>query len=435
MEISDSKKTSNCLNEVFEQSVSTNDILLEGLPSAAGLIDEFGKILFCNTAFKRLIHRQDVIGLELFKLISVETFLGLSQMGGTEGSGKKDTSIPTSIPAYGYPPLPTSDGWSDEESEWLKKNLTEALDTGQTRQARNLAYHLLNGNGELRSTRSEAERQSGFSDVKIQPLNGIQSRGRKTALVIIDDTTEYVTLERRLIRAEKLASVGRLSADLAHELNSPLDGSIRYANFLLEDIYEEDPRRKYVLRIIDGLTRMSEIVKGVLCFSRQNTQALKPTDVHQVIENTLSFFDDPLKFHRITVDTQFDNRLPTVLCADIEHVFLNLIKNAIQAMPDGGELRIETKLIKLPSAEIQEISDQIEIRIIDTGCGIPPELQDTIFAPFFTTKNVGEGTGLGLSICQGIVSRYNGELDVESKLQKGTTVTVKLPVTDVSWPV
>ena len=432
MEISASKKPPNCLN-IFEQSVSINDILLESLPSAIVLIDESGKILFCNNAFKKLIHHQDAIGLELSTLISVDAFLSLPQMERVEGEMKQNSS---------HFLLPTSDGWAGTESEWLKENLTTAFDTGQASQARNLAYSLLNGDGALHAVRSEApqedrrrilsERQIGFSDIRIQPLGDVQSDGKKMALVIIDDTTEDVMLERRLIRAEKLASVGRLSANLAHELNSPLDGAIRYANFLLEDIHEEDPRRKYVLRIIDGLDRMSEIVQGILCFSRQNPQSLKPTNIHQSIENTLSFFDDPIGFHQITVETKFDNQIPTVLYADIKYVFLNLIKNAIQAMPDGGKLRIETKLIKSPSAKIQEISDWIEIKVIDTGCGIPPELQDSIFAPFFTTKDVREGTGLGLSICQGIVSRYNGELDIKSKLQRGTAVKVRLPMTDVS---
>jgi len=382
MEMSDSKKTPNYLN-VFEQSVPINDTLLESLPSAIVLVDEYGKIIFCNSAFKELIHNQDSIGLELSEFISVESLLG--EMG------------------------------------WLKENLAEAFDIGQSRRGRNLAYRLLNGTGELRS-----------ADIRIQPLNDMQSEGKNRVLVIIDDATEYVTLERRLIRAEKLASVGRLSANLAHELNSPLDGAIRYSNFLLEDIHEEDPRRKYVLRIIDGLDRMSEVVKGILCFSRQNSQSLKSTDIHQSIEETLFFFENPIKYHQITVETKFDEQIPTVLYADIKYVFLNLIKNAIQAMPDGGKLRIETKLIKSPYSEIQEISGWIEIKIIDTGCGIPPELQDSIFAPFFTTKDIGEGTGLGLSICQGIVSRYNGELDIKSKLQKGTTVTVRLPLAAIS---
>jgi len=412
MEMSHSEQIQNCLNKIqppeqTEQSV--NDILLESLPSAIVLVDESGRILLCNTAFKRLIHKQDVIGLDLFDLISVET----SQVGG-DGAG----NLPNNWKAEGLSPLlPISAG----ESEWLKKNLTEAFDTSKARMVRNSMYCLLNGDSELRS-----------ADVKIQPLKNIPSKGGKAALVIIDDTTEYVALERRLIRTEKLASVGMLSANLAHELNSPLDGALRYTNFLLEDIYENDPRRKYVSRIIEGLTRMSDIVKGVLYFSRQNPRSFKPTDIHQSFENTLSFFNDQIKFHRITVETKFDNQIPIVLYADIEHVFLNLIKNAIQAMPDGGKLRIETKLISLPTSVTQEISDWIEIEILDTGCGIPPELQDSIFAPFVTTKDVGEGTGLGLSICQGIVSRYNGKLDIRSKLQQGTTVTVKLPIARVS---
>ncbi len=242
--------------------------------------------------------------------------------------------------------------------------------------------------------------------------------------ILVQDVTQERVMEQQLRRTERLASIGELSANLAHELNSPIDGALRYTRFLIEDLNEDDPRRKYALYAQDGLLRMARIVKGLLYFSHQNIQSMQPIDIHQTLTEILSFFQDDLEKQAIRVEKAFAPELPVILYRDLEHVFLNLIKNAIQAMPDGGTLRIQTKLDQQGTPAEQSIS----IEIHDTGHGIPWSIQDKIFTPFFTTKDVGEGTGLGLSISRGIVERYHGEMQIESHQHHGTTATVKIPV-------
>lgn len=239
-------------------------------------------------------------------------------------------------------------------------------------------------------------------------------------LLLLEDITETVRAERRAAQAEKMATIGRLAANLAHELNSPLDGAMRYVRFLLEDMYEDDPRRKYVSRIKDALERMDRTIKSLLYFARGKTQTLKPADLNEMVRQTISFFEDQIQKRGIEVVEELDERIPRILHQDMEQVLANLIKNAVQAMPEGGVLTVRTRF--------DENTRSIILQVIDTGVGIPPEMLQNIFLPFFTTKQVGEGTGLGLSICRGIVERYGGEIRIDSKVGRGTTVTIRIPL-------
>lgn len=242
--------------------------------------------------------------------------------------------------------------------------------------------------------------------------------------MLIHDVTQQRVTEQQLKRAERLASIGELSANLAHELSSPIDGSLRYLQFLLDDLSEDDPRRRYAIHVQDGLLRMARIVKGLLYFSRQNAQNMDPICIHQALEQVLTFFEDELQKHDIQTTKSFVQELPMLLCKDLEQVFLNLVKNAIQAMPDGGILKLAT-YIESQSAGAEQI---VCVEVTDTGHGMPWDIQSRVFTPFFTTKDIGEGTGLGLSISRGIVERYHGEIKIESRLHQGTTVMVRIPV-------
>lgn len=239
-------------------------------------------------------------------------------------------------------------------------------------------------------------------------------------VLFLEDITDKAQAERRIIQAEKMATIGRLAANLAHELNNPLDGALRYIRFLMDDMYEDDPRRKYVMRIKDALDRMDRTIKGLLYFARGKPQTLKPVDLNEMVRQTISFFKDQLQRKGIEVVEDLDEDIPLILYGDIEHVLVNLVKNAIQAMPEGGKLTVRTKFDKAQKV--------IVLEVIDTGVGIPPEILQNIFLPFFTTKDVGEGTGLGLSICRGIVERYGGTIQIDSKVKRGTNVTVKIPI-------
>jgi signal transduction histidine kinase len=228
-------------------------------------------------------------------------------------------------------------------------------------------------------------------------------------------------MEKRLIRSEKLASMGRLSANLAHELNSFLNGARRYVQLLFDEMSEDDSRRAYVERTRDGLMQIANMTEGLLDFAQKGTPLFSPTDISQSIRRVLSSFSDQVSAQNIKVEAQFDENIPVIMNADVEQIFMNIIKNAIQAMPNGGTLSIKAKML----------SPQLfEARFSDTGSGIPDEIRETIFEPFFTTKNFGQGVGLGLSISHGLAESYNGSIDVESESGKGTTFIVTLPISE-----
>jgi signal transduction histidine kinase len=238
-------------------------------------------------------------------------------------------------------------------------------------------------------------------------------------MLIFDDIDDRGTDEERLIWLKKLASLGRLSANLAHELNNPMDGVLRYVRLLLDQIPEHDPRRTYAERARDGLMRMASMVREILDFTKQNRVIFRPTDIQRSIGRILLLFGDQISAQNIKVESEFDKNIPVILNADVEQIFTNIIINAIQAMPNGGTLSISVKMLS---------QGLIEARFSDTGPGIPDEIRERIFEPFFTTKNIEQGIGLGLSISQEIAKNYDGSIHIESELGKRTTFVVRLPI-------
>jgi PAS domain S-box-containing protein len=247
----------------------------------------------------------------------------------------------------------------------------------------------------------------------------------KGAVLVIEDVTSRVALERQVRQAEKLAALGTLSAGLAHEINNPL-GVItsRVEVVLLEAAGMEIPKQLLEdLRVIDKHAhRAARIAQGLLSFSRQSAWRLAPLDVNQVIEEILFLIEKQLSKERIRLDRCLTPGLPKVMGSanHLEQVLLNLLTNAREAMPAGGNIRVESR----PGMD----GDDIEILIADTGNGIPEEHLERIFDPFFTTRE--GGTGLGLSISYGIVKEHGGTLNVQSDVGKGTTFTITLPSAD-----
>jgi len=239
------------------------------------------------------------------------------------------------------------------------------------------------------------------------------------AILLISDVIEQRMVKGELVKPEKLASMGRLCANLAHELNNPLDGVLRYVRLLLDQMPEDDSRRIYAEHARDGLVRMANMVRGLLDFARRSVPVFSPIDIPQSIRRILSSFSHQIAAQDIKIEAEFDENIPVIMNVDVEQIFMNIIRNAIQAMPKGGTLSIEVKML---------LPELIEARFSDTGPGIPDEIQETIFEPFFTTKDIGQGVGLGLSISREIAENYNGSIDVESKLGKGTTFIVRLPI-------
>ncbi|MDM7995999.1 MAG: cache domain-containing protein [Acidobacteriota bacterium] len=236
-------------------------------------------------------------------------------------------------------------------------------------------------------------------------------------------TAEVKAMQAHLIQSEKLAGVGKLAAGVAHEINNPLTCVLTNTSLMLADLPPEDPRREDLQTVVDETLRCRKIVKGLLDFARQTKPQKQRLDLNKVAADVITLVRNQASFQNITIHTDLDSGIPTVLAdADqMRQVALNIILNAADAMPQGGEIRIRT----LYEPETR----QVKMRISDTGPGIPAEIQDKLFEPFFTTKKTG--TGLGLAIAYGIMDRHKGSLKIESALGHGTTVIVILP-TDIT---
>jgi PAS domain S-box-containing protein len=236
----------------------------------------------------------------------------------------------------------------------------------------------------------------------------------------IQDITEEKRLQEQLIQSEKLAGIGFLASGIAHEINNPLSGVIGMAELCMT---EENPQeiKSYLADIFICAQRIGEIAKGLKSYSRMakdGSQTL--VDVNEVLENSLKMVRLGIKTNSVEVIKKFQ---PVEKiqgnCGEIQQVFSNLITNAFQAINGkGGMLTLATR----------PFQDSVEVKVSDNGMGISPKYLNQIFDPFFTTKNPGEGTGLGLNIVYRIVTKYEGTIDVESKVNVGTTFTVKFPI-------
>ena len=238
-------------------------------------------------------------------------------------------------------------------------------------------------------------------------------------------TAELRAAQAQLIQSEKLSSLGKLAASIAHEINNPLSGILVYAKLLIRMQEEGDTSDKTRasalknLRLVQRETeRCSAIVRNLLEFARQRPLALKQIDVTGAIAEALSLIEHQMAMQGVTVDRQNDG--PVLVKADfgqLRQAFVNIALNACDAMPKGGRLTVVSRLLAAEHA--------VEIVFEDTGVGIPPDHLSKILDPFFTTKE--KGTGLGLSVVYGIVERHHGKLDIQSQVGKGTHVTIRLP--------
>jgi signal transduction histidine kinase len=236
---------------------------------------------------------------------------------------------------------------------------------------------------------------------------------------------ELEASQEQIIHSRKIASLGTLVSGIAHELNNPINNIILTIDTLLEGANVDEARRQVLLDdILKQALRSSEIVKNLLDFSRAETSVFKELNLAQVLRETLSLVGNQVALSKVKVRDQIAANLPPMVGnrQGLQQVFLNLIVNAIQAMPQGGDLTIRAGRLG---------DREIEVQVQDTGQGIPEEHLSAIFDPFFTTKEVGKGTGLGLSVSYGVIKKHGGQIQVASKLGKGTTFTVVLPVHDV----
>jgi len=232
-----------------------------------------------------------------------------------------------------------------------------------------------------------------------------------------------------VLHVEKMASIGKMAAVVAHEINNPLSGILTYAKLLRkwldrgETEGEKHQEAMQCLELIAGESRRcGDLVKNLLTFSRTSPMNVETTDLNAVVDRCVRLVQHQLELTGIQLQQDLAQDLPRVQCdpAQIEQVLLALIMNAIDAMPRGGNLWLRTRL--------REPSDTVEIQVRDDGAGIPPEILPQIFEPFLTTKESGHGVGLGLAISHGIIERHHGHIEVQSETNKGTTFTITLPL-------
>lgn len=255
-------------------------------------------------------------------------------------------------------------------------------------------------------------------------------------------TAEIMKAHDQLINAEKLASLGRMAAGVAHELNSPLTGIVTFAHLMLKRIPPENKQDREDLEIIiEQANRCSKIIKGLLGFSRKATAERVEININTLLDSTIAMVRNQAKFHNIKFNLNFDESLPLIHVDpnQMQQVFLNLLINAADAMNERGQITIATRTVgeseETPWFKMghpQEGKKYIEIEFTDTGPGIPEEYLGKIFEPFFTTKPVGKGTGLGLAVSYGIIKRHGGNITVRSEVGKGASFFIRLPVEEGS---
>ena len=238
---------------------------------------------------------------------------------------------------------------------------------------------------------------------------------------------QQAAMESQVVQSEKQASIGRLAAGVAHEINNPLTGVLTYTHMLLRRKDLDDDTRKDLETIVDATERVRKIVKGLLDFARQTKPKLELTEINRLVQSAVTLLENQALIKRITLKQCLGEPLPVLQLdrSQMQSVLINIMINALDATSAGGEIQVSTAI----GARIDNGgSTGVSITIEDNGSGIAPQHLSKLFDPFFTTKAVGQGTGLGLSVSQGIVQRHGGAIYVHSELGKGSRFTIWLPM-------
>jgi len=240
------------------------------------------------------------------------------------------------------------------------------------------------------------------------------------AIVLLEDTTALAELDQQLAHLERLAALGKFSAELAHELNNPLDGILRYVNLAIRLCDKLDDKRpaEYLLQARRGIMRMIRIITELLEFSRTSDAGLVEDRIDHIIDEALNSLEPRATEASVSFRRQFAPNLPFIRAGNLFQVFCNIIRNAIEAMPTGGTLTI--------TAEIAD--EDLRISFADEGHGLPPGDAERIFEPFFTTKPAGQGTGLGLAICREVIEKYQGTIHPANRPGGGAVITITIPL-------
>jgi two-component system, NtrC family, sensor kinase len=253
--------------------------------------------------------------------------------------------------------------------------------------------------------------------------------GNTATVGFVRDITERKRVEKSLWLSQRLASIGKLAAEIAHEMNNPLTSVLTFSK-LVDTIIQQEPfpvhrlpeLRQYISMLAAETKRCANISRNLLDFSREGNIEVKENDIHDILQKTLSILKHRAEMSQIHLATSFAERIPLISCdyKRVQQAFVNLFWNAVEAMHDGGVLSVATKF--------HEEQNAVEIDIRDTGAGIPEENLERIFEPFFTTKAEAKGVGLGLSVAYGIIRQHGGVIRVSSEVGKGSRFTVLIKV-------
>ncbi|MDH5337987.1 MAG: PAS domain S-box protein [Nitrospira sp.] len=262
-------------------------------------------------------------------------------------------------------------------------------------------------------------------DVEVSTARFVDEEG-PAILAMLQDISERKRLQEQLRKTERIAELGTLASGMAHEIGTPMNVILGRAEYLMDRVTEE-PIKKGLRTIVTQVERITKVMNQLLSFARRKTPERCPLDLRGTIEAGMELFQERLARNQIQVELALADNCPRALADpdQMSQVFINLVMNAVHAMPDGGMLRIGLAPEK----------QMVKLMIADTGHGIPRDVVEKVFEPFFTTKEFGQGTGLGLTVVKGIIEEHQGSIVVESEEGNGTVFTILIPQADSQWPV
>jgi PAS domain S-box-containing protein len=303
-------------------------------------------------------------------------------------------------------------------NEILGKSILDLIHPDHHAVVRERIHELLEGMQAVSVSEDKIVRLDGTSiDVEVSATRFTDEEG-PAILVMIRDVSERKRLQEQLRRTERIAELGTLASGMAHEIGTPMNVILGRAEYLMDRVTEE-PVKKGLQTIITQVERITRVMNQLLSFVRRKAPERNVLDLRAVVENGMEMFQERISRSQVAVEMTLDDSCPMVL-ADADQmiqVLINLIMNAVHAMPDGGTLRVGLAPEK----------DMVKLTVADTGHGIPRDVVKKVFEPFFTTKEFGKGTGLGLTVVKGIIEEHQGSIAVESEEGKGTTFTILLP--------
>ena len=268
---------------------------------------------------------------------------------------------------------------------------------------------------------SEAIAQGVFHGM-ISPFGNPKNEIYRLIAALNQMMSELESRQEQLVQSRKIAAVGTLTSGIAHEINNPINNLSLTLESLIENHETMEPAERMQLyqEALDQVERASDTVKNLLEFSRANHPRLEDVSLNEVVDKTARLFSNEFKIHKVRFSKEIRGALPALRLdkGGLQQVLVNLFLNGIQAMPQGGELRVV----------LERVKNEVKVDVADTGEGIPPENLEKIFDPFFTTKKEGEGTGLGLSVSYSIIKKHGGRMQVQNNAGVGTTFSIFLPV-------